>query len=85
LAQTLRATGQGNLPDISQRLQDLNVALLYITGALDQKYRQIAEQLSTYKRVRSLIVEGAGHNVHLELPQHFNLILSNSLPGRTML
>lgn len=85
LAQTLRATGQGNLPDISEALQNLDMPLLYITGALDQKYTQIAEQFSTYKRAQSLIIEGAGHNVHLELPQHFNLILSNSLQSRTML
>lgn len=85
LAQTLRATSQGNLPEISEKLQDLNSPLLYITGALDQKYKRIAEQISTYPKAQSLIVEGAGHNTHLELPQHFNLILKTHLHDSAML
>ncbi|WP_285014544.1 2-succinyl-6-hydroxy-2,4-cyclohexadiene-1-carboxylate synthase [Lactococcus garvieae] len=85
LVQTLRATGQGKLPDISEKLQDLKPPLLYITGALDQKYKQIAEQIGTYSKSQSLIVEDAGHNVHLELPQHFNLILKTHLHDSAML
>lgn len=85
LAQTLRATGQGVFPDISEMLKDLNIPLVYITGALDEKYSQIAQALSLHKKVKSIVIEGAGHNVHLELPQHFNLILANHLQGKAVL
>ncbi|QPS70205.1 2-succinyl-6-hydroxy-2,4-cyclohexadiene-1-carboxylate synthase [Lactococcus garvieae] len=85
LAHTLRATGQGSLPDISEALQTLKFPLLYITGALDEKYSQIARSFMTRQNTQCLIVEGAGHNVHLELPEHFNLILTTHLQGKTML
>ena len=72
LAQTLRATGQGNLPNLTPRLTEISCPILYIHGAMDSKYAQIAQK--DFAKVAKIItVAGAGHNTHLEKPEFFNL------------
>lgn len=72
LAATLRGSGQGVMPYVGHRLQELSMPSLYISGALDTKYttigRDVFGKLPNFKHV---IVEGAGHNVHIEKPQMF--------------
>ena len=72
LAATLRGSGQGVMPYVGHRLQELSMPSLYISGVLDTKYttigRDVFGKLPNFKHV---IVEGAGHNVHIEKPQIF--------------
>ena len=60
------------MPYVGHRLQELSMPSLYISGALDTKYttigRDVFGKLPNFKHV---IVEGAGHNVHIEKPQMF--------------
>ena len=72
LACTLRGSGQGIMPYIGDQLEKLSCKGLYVSGALDTKYttigRDIFGKLPNFKYV---VVEGAGHNVHIEKPQMF--------------
>ncbi len=72
LACTLRGSGQGVMPYVGDKLEKFSVEGLYVSGALDTKYttigRDIFGKLPNFKHV---IVEGAGHNVHIEKPQVF--------------
>ena len=72
LACTLRGSGQGVMPYVGDKLEKFSVEGLYVSGALDTKYttigRDVFGKLPNFKHV---IVEGAGHNVHIEKPQVF--------------
>lgn len=72
LACTLRGSGQGVMPYVGDKLERFSVQGLYVSGALDTKYttigRDVFGKLPNFKHV---IVEGAGHNVHIEKPQMF--------------
>ena len=72
LACTLRGSGQGVMLYVGDKLEKFSVEGLYVSGALDTKYttigRDVFGKLPNFKHV---IVEGAGHNVHIEKPQMF--------------
>ena len=80
LACTLRGSGQGVMPYVGDKLAKLSVEGLYVSGALDTKYttigRDVFGKLPNFKHV---IVEGAGHNVHLEKPGPFMMALADFL------
>ncbi|HYH58082.1 MAG TPA: alpha/beta fold hydrolase [Thermoleophilaceae bacterium] len=70
LAYLLRAFGQGVMPPIWDRLSALDVPVLLLTGALDEKY------LAAGRRMASLLPRGtletipdAGHAPQLEAPE----------------
>jgi 2-succinyl-6-hydroxy-2,4-cyclohexadiene-1-carboxylate synthase len=72
LARALRGLGPGKQPSLWNRLRDLNVPTLVLTGALDDKYRRITEQTARHiPDSRRVVVPDAGHNVHAERPQAF--------------
>ena len=54
-------------------LVEAGVPVAYLAGALDAKYRAVAKSLAgdTARAVDVRIVEGAGHNIHLEQPEAF--------------
>ena len=63
LAATLRGSGQGVMPYVGHRLQELSMPSLYISGALDTKYTTIGEELfSNVPNCEHVIVNGAVHN-----------------------
>lgn len=72
LARALRGLSPGEQPSLWDRLSDLSVPTLVLTGELDEKYASItaqtAEQIDAARRI---FVAEAGHNVHAERPQAF--------------
>ena len=72
LACTLRGSGQGVMTYVGDQLEKLSCKGLYVSGALDTKYttigRDVFGKLPSFNHV---IVNGAGHNVHIEKPQLF--------------
>ena len=74
LARTFEHAGQHAMParvDALAVLASLRVSgapVRYIAGALDVKYRTLAEGLEDEGLCEVRIVAGAGHNVHLEAP-----------------
>lgn len=72
LAGSLRGAGAGMQEDLFPRLSELSMPVLLIAGGLDDKYRRIARSLhEALAGSRHCIVEGAGHNVHLERPDAY--------------
>jgi 2-succinyl-6-hydroxy-2,4-cyclohexadiene-1-carboxylate synthase len=69
LAAALRRLGTGALPSYWEALEALDLPVLLITGALDRKFTSIAEEMTDLlRRGHAVVVEGAGHAVHLERP-----------------
>jgi 2-succinyl-6-hydroxy-2,4-cyclohexadiene-1-carboxylate synthase len=72
LAQSLRGVGTGVQPPLYARLPTLHIPVLLIAGELDTKFTTIARHMAQMLPQSQLqIVSGAGHTVHLELPQEF--------------
>lgn len=76
LANTLRGTGQGQTPYVAKDLLHLSIEILYIAGSLDTKYAHIGRTIFDHENAVVHVVEGAGHNVHVEKPKEFNEILA---------
>ncbi|MFT5128522.1 MAG: 2-succinyl-6-hydroxy-2,4-cyclohexadiene-1-carboxylate synthase [Rhodothermales bacterium] len=72
LAATLRALSVGRQENLWPRLPRLECPVHFIAGALDSRYREIAESAAR----QAHIIEGAGHNVHLEAPGDFCRVLT---------
>jgi 2-succinyl-6-hydroxy-2,4-cyclohexadiene-1-carboxylate synthase len=69
LAAALRGLGAGILPSFWDDLDRLSIPVLLVVGAEDRKFVEIARRMATMiRRVRLVVVAGAGHTVHLERP-----------------
>jgi len=80
LAGSLRGLGQGTQPYLGPKLSSITCPALFVTGALDEGYGAIAEQMAAaVPEARHLTVPGAGHNVHLEQPEAFERALLEHL------
>ncbi|WP_119066277.1 2-succinyl-6-hydroxy-2,4-cyclohexadiene-1-carboxylate synthase [Rubrobacter indicoceani] len=72
LARSLRSMGTGSQPSLWDELPDLRVPTLAVAGELDGKFRGIAREMARLsENIEIVVVEGAGHNVHVEKPQEF--------------
>jgi len=73
LANSLRGAGTGAQPSLWDRLPELRLPVLLLAGALDTKFRRIAEQMAERLPDALLrVVPGAGHAVHFERPGAFD-------------
>lgn len=69
LAAALRGIGQAAYEPMWERLAELTVPVLLLTGRRDRKYTLIAERmLPSLSDGRHVVVEDAGHSVHVERP-----------------
>lgn len=76
LAFTLRGTGQGMTPYVGDKISDLEMEILYVSGALDTKYDDIGKTVFGFcENVSHVSVPDVGHNVHTEAPDAFNEIV----------
>jgi 2-succinyl-6-hydroxy-2,4-cyclohexadiene-1-carboxylate synthase len=73
LASSLRLMGTGTQEPLWHRLPAARMPALFVVGALDAKFRELAERMSHAwgGESRVAVVEGAGHAVHLEQPEAF--------------
>ncbi len=72
LARSLRHAGTGVQHWLGEHLPRVEVPALLIAGSLDAKFVQIARDLEQrLPHAHLQVVEGAGHNVHLEKPEEF--------------
>jgi 2-succinyl-6-hydroxy-2,4-cyclohexadiene-1-carboxylate synthase len=72
LANSLRGMGQGAQPSYWDRLDEIDVPVLLMAGALDRKFVGIAGQMGVRVAGAQLsVVPDAGHAVHLERPGEF--------------
>ena len=72
LAASLRAIGTGVLPSLWSDLGSVDMPVLILVGALDTKFVDIGRRMSDrLPRATLRVIEGAGHNVHLERPEEW--------------
>lgn len=70
LARSLRVTGLAEMPNYRDMLGEIRVPLTLCAGALDTKFRHLAEQIAKAVAHAELnIVDGAGHDLLLERPE----------------
>lgn len=76
LSNSLRGMGTGVQPSLWDRLTELKVPVLQITGGLDEKFvainRQMAKRIPTSQLE---IVPNAGHTVHREQPDEYSRLV----------
>jgi 2-succinyl-6-hydroxy-2,4-cyclohexadiene-1-carboxylate synthase len=84
LANSLRGLGQGRQPPLFDRLEAIAVPALLVAGALDAAYTALGREMSRrMPNARLLVVENAGHAVHLEQPKAFDDAVTDFLESHT--
>jgi len=82
LANSLRGMGTGVQPSLWDRLANLNIPVLLLTGALDTKFVAIAKQMAKSLPDATLsVIPDAGHTIHLEQPGIFSGAVLHFLGG----
>ncbi len=80
LANSLRATGTGNMKPVWKALPRFTFPTLLINGKLDEKYSEINRKVIKLIPNSSLIeMDGAGHNVHIEKPHEYITLVNGFL------
>jgi len=82
LASALRGYGQGVQPFVGDRLEELEMPVLTISGERDDKYAHLAVEIAASTlNGQHLSIPGAGHNVVLEAPEELAAILAGFVIG----
>ena len=80
LAACLRGLGTGMQPSLWNGLPHLSVPALLIAGAEDEKFVRLNRMMSQSMPAATLaLVQGAGHNVHLEQPAEWLALVEGML------
>lgn len=80
LANSLRGMGTGAQQSVWKKLIRLSFPVILITGELDKKFNQIAEQMMVHlQKSEHIIVPGVGHSIHVENPEQFATIVKEVL------
>ncbi|MBX6353102.1 MAG: 2-succinyl-6-hydroxy-2,4-cyclohexadiene-1-carboxylate synthase [Thermoflavifilum sp.] len=80
LAQSLRGMGTGAQPPLWEVLPRLALPVLLVTGSLDAKFCAIAaEMAASLPAADHRVVAGAGHAVHLEVPETYAALVEEFL------
>lgn len=79
LAQALRGIGQGSMPYVGQQVENLTMPYLYIAGALDAKYSAIGDRYFSHN---CKVIPRVGHNVHLEAPEQYSILVHQFLENQ---
>lgn len=80
LSNTLKGTGQGKFPCLKDQIVKLSMPILYISGEYDKKYQAVGkefERLNT--NVKHIVINGCGHNTHIEDINVFMEVLNKFL------
>lgn len=72
----------GRQPSLWTKLTGIHMPVLLLAGGRDEKYVTLAEQMAALIPSAQLkIAPHAGHNLHLETPDWFGLVLADFLAG----
>lgn len=73
LANSLRGMGVGVQPSLWDRLGELQLPVLLITGSDDPKFEKYAvEMQAVLPNAQHIIIPGASHTIHVEQPNQFD-------------
>jgi 2-succinyl-6-hydroxy-2,4-cyclohexadiene-1-carboxylate synthase len=76
LSGSLKGMGTGSQPSWWDKLEQLSMPVLLLTGALDKKFVDIAnEMVQRMPNTEHITVPGVGHAIHIEQPKSFSTIL----------
>jgi len=79
LARALRGLGTGALPSLWDRLGEIAVPVVLIVGERDAKFTAIASDVArALADGEVVVVQGAGHAVHLEAPRRVALLIKRA-------
>lgn len=82
LARALRGLSVSRQDPLWDRLRGVKVPVLWIAGALDEKYARIAQRAAARTHAASVrIIADAGHNVHVERPTDVEAAVRRFLAG----
>lgn len=82
LAAALRGLGQGAYPYLGDRLGELTMPLLAVSGAEDERYGEQAEALAAaVPDGRHVVIDRVGHNVVLQAPEALGVVVEEFLAG----
>lgn len=79
LANSLIGMGTGSQPSYWNRLKQIPVPVLLITGSLDLKFKAIADEMKKALLQADHKIVGAGHAIHVEKPVEFATIVDEYL------
>lgn len=80
LASSLRLAGTGAQEPLWERLAELSMPVLLVTGGDDAKFTAIAAAMAAaIPDAEHIVVDGAGHTVHLERPEAATSVLRDWL------
>jgi len=80
LASSLRMMGTGSMPSLWDRLGEVEIPTLLITGEQDARYTELAQAMAAKMPTASCsVVAGAGHSPHLERPREVAGLLGEFL------
>ena len=82
LATSLRRCGTGQQESLWSQLQEINIPVLLICGARDEKFSEIAQRMNqVIPRSTLRVLDKAGHNAHLDQPEAFAQAVNRWLQG----
>ncbi|MBL8146828.1 MAG: 2-succinyl-6-hydroxy-2,4-cyclohexadiene-1-carboxylate synthase [Anaerolineae bacterium] len=80
LANSLRGMSTGAQPSLWERLPELTIPVLLITGSEDARFNTIADEMMTlFPNAQRVIVPGASHTIHVEQPDRYDEIVTGFL------
>jgi 2-succinyl-6-hydroxy-2,4-cyclohexadiene-1-carboxylate synthase len=81
LVSSLTMSGTGSQQSLWDRLSELSMPVLLIVGENDQKFRQINSEMKNLisSQTELVIIQNAGHAVHLEQPKQCESVIANFL------
>ncbi|EKQ52291.1 MULTISPECIES: 2-succinyl-6-hydroxy-2,4-cyclohexadiene-1-carboxylate synthase [unclassified Clostridium] len=80
LSNTLKGTGQGKFPCLKDQIVKLSMPTLFISGEYDKKYQEIGKEFEKLNsKVKHIVINGCGHNTHIENINRYVEILNEFL------
>lgn len=82
LAASLKGMGTGSQPSYWPFLPQIIVPVCLLTGEFDQKFTSIAQRMNTsLLNAQAIVIENAGHTIHMEQPHAYILAVKQFLKG----
>ncbi len=76
LANSLAGFGSAAMPSVRNRLKNITVPTLIITGRKDTKYTRLGREMSQQIPISNhYISDGSGHRVHIDDPEQYLIII----------
>ena len=80
LTLSLRHMGTGKMPPLWHMLEAAPIPILLITGELDPKFVNIANQIcQKNENIKQIVIPQVGHAIHVENPQKFATIVKETI------